>query len=383
MSQQPPALTPQTLLARALGWVDGQTDALGPAIRPATTFLRDPADLGRAGRTFTRDDNPTFLQAEALLAALEGGEGCLLFSSGMAAATAVMHLLQPGSHVVVPTRLYSGLRHWLAQHGRQWGLVATEADYDDLPRLKSILDERPAQLFWIETPANPLWHVSDIRRVSDLAHGCGALVVADNTVATPILTRPIEWGADIVLHSGSKYLNGHADVVAGALVAAPGQGAVLRRLAAIRNDYGAVLGPFEAWLMLRGMRTLKIRMETICANSLAIARFLQEHPRVVEVLYPGLASHPGHALAQAQMRGGFGGMLSFRVAGGEPAAHHIAASVRTIRQAISFGGLETVIEIRRGMEGPDSPTPPDLLRLSAGIEAAEDLIADLSQALAS
>jgi cystathionine gamma-synthase len=246
-----------------------------------------------------------------------------------------------------------------------------------------ILGERPAQLLWIETPANPLWHVSDIRAVSDLAHAVGALVVADNTVATPILTRPIAWGADVVLHSGSKYLNGHADVVAGALVAAPGQGALLRRLAAIRNDYGAVLGPFEAWLMLRGMRTLKIRMETICRNAQAIAKFLQGHPNVVEVLYPGLANHAGHELATAQMKGGFGGMLSFRVAGGEAAAHRVAASVRTIRQAISFGGLETVIEIRRGMEGPDSRTPPDLLRLSVGIEAAEDLIADLSWALAS
>jgi cystathionine gamma-synthase len=182
-------LNPQTLLAQALGWIDEQTDALGPAIRPATTFLRDAATLSRAGRTFTRDDNPTFIQTEALLAALEGGEGCLLFSSGMAAATAVMHLLQPGAHVVVPTRLYSGLRHWLASHGRQFGLAVTEADYNDLGRLKVILGERPAQLLWIETPANPLWHVSDIRAVSDLAHAVGALVVADNTVATPILTR--------------------------------------------------------------------------------------------------------------------------------------------------------------------------------------------------
>ncbi|MDQ0474373.1 trans-sulfuration enzyme family protein [Labrys wisconsinensis] len=382
MSHTPPALTPQTLLAQALGWIDEETDALGPAIRPATTFLRDPADLGRAGRSFTRDDNPTFLQAEALLAALEGGEGGLLFSSGMAAATAALHTLRPGAHVVVPTRLYSGLRHWLATHGAAWGLAVTEADYGDLAGLKAILDARPADLVWIETPANPLWHVSDISAVSELAHGCGALVVADNTVATPILTRPIERSVDLVLHSGSKYLNGHADVVAGALVAAPGQGALLRRLAAIRNDYGAVLGPFEAWLLLRGMRTLKLRMETICRNALAIAGMLQDHAGVVEVLYPGLASHPGHGLAATQMSSGFGGMLSFRVAGGEPAAHRVAGAVRTIRQAISFGGLETVIEIRRGMEGPQSHTPPDLLRLSVGIEAAEDLIADLTQALA-
>ena len=375
-------LDPRTLLAQALGWIDGQTDALGPPIRPATTFLRDPEALGRTGRTFTRDDNPTFLQAEELLSTLEGGEGALLFSSGMAAATAVMQLLEPGAHVVVPTRLYSGLRHWLLTHGRNWHLVVTEADYDDLAGLGALLADRPARLVWVETPANPLWHVSDIRRTAEIAHGCGALVVADNTVATPMLTRPIDSGVDVVLHSGSKYLNGHADVVAGALVVAPGRGDLLRRLAGLRNDYGAVLGPFEAWLLLRGMRTLHLRMDTICRNALAIARYLSGHPRVVEVLYPGLESHAGHALATEQMSGGFGGMLSFRAAGGEDAAHRIAGAVSTIRRAISFGGLESVIEIRRGMEGPDSRTPPDLLRLSVGVEAVGDLIADLERALA-
>ncbi len=381
-SSTKPSLHPETLLAQALGWIDEPTDALGPPIRPSTTFLRDPTSLGRVGRTFTRDDNPTFLQVEALLSTLEGGDGAVLFSSGMAAAMATMQLLEPGAHVVVPTRLYSGMRHWLQTHGRRWQLVVTELDYDDLTGLNATLDDRPARLVWIETPANPLWHVSDICGVAAIAHAHGALVVADNTVATPMLTRPIEWGVDIVLHSGSKYLNGHADVVAGALVVAPDQGDLLQRLARLRNDFGSVLGPFEAWLMLRGMRTLHLRVATVCSSAIAIARFLSGHPRVIDVLYPGLESHAGHSLASVQMSGGYGGMLSFRPSGGEDAAHRIAASLSTIRRAISFGGLETVIEVRRGMEGADSRTPPDLLRLSVGVEAVGDLIADLEQALA-
>ena len=351
-------------------------------IRPATTFLRDPKALDRAGRRFTRDDNPTFDQAEALLCALEGGAGALLFASGMAAATAVMHLLGPGAHVVVPTRLYSGMRHWLNTHGRAWGLRVTEVDYDDHAVLRAILADGTVRLVWIETPATPLWRVAEIRQIAALAREYGVLTVADNTVATPVLTRPIGLGVEVVLHSGSKYLNGHADVVAGALVVAPGREDLLERLAAMRNDYGAVLGPFEAWLLLRGMRTLHLRMAAICGNALRIARHLSVQGRVVEVLYPGLESHPGHAVATVQMSGGYGGMLSFRPQGGEAAAHRVAAAVRTIRRAISFGGLETVIEVRRGMEGPDSRTPPDLLRLSVGIESVDDLIADLDQALA-
>ncbi|HEY0120857.1 MAG TPA: aminotransferase class I/II-fold pyridoxal phosphate-dependent enzyme, partial [Rhizobium sp.] len=213
-----PSLKNQTLLAQALGWVDEDSDALGPSIHPATTFLRDPAELGRAGRTFQRDDNPTFLRAEALIAALERGQDCLLFASGMAAATSVMHLLEPGSHVIVSTRLYSGLRTWLLTHGARWNISITEVDYDDLDALAAVLEMNTTRLVWVESPANPTWHVTNIKSIADIAHKHGALVVADNTVATPILTRPLELGVDIVLHSGSKYLNGHADVVAGALV---------------------------------------------------------------------------------------------------------------------------------------------------------------------
>lgn len=370
----------RTLLARALGWVDADTDALGAPIRPSTVFLRDPQDLGRTGRKFTRDDNPTFLLPEQLLAELEGGASSLLFGSGMAAATALLATLQSGDLIVVPDLFYSGLRAWLETHGPRRGLRVIACDYQDLAAVEAAISQG-AKLVWIETPSNPMWRLCDIAAVAEIAHRHGALVGCDNTVATPILTQPLSLGVDVVLHSASKYLNGHADVVAGALVFAKGQEKLATEIEHVRNDYGAVLGPFEAWLVLRGMRTLAIRMDVICRNALAVASFLETHPKVLKVVYPGLACHPQHALAQRQMQGGFGGMMSFMVEGGEEAAVKVADSVRTIRRAISFGGLETTIEQRRGMEGPLSTTPPELLRLSIGIEHADDLIADLTQAL--
>lgn len=370
----------RTLLARALGWVDAETDALGAPIRPSTVFLRDPQELGRVGRKFTRDDNPTFLLPEQLLAEMEGGASSLLFSSGMAAATALLGTLQSGDLIVVPSLYYSGLRSWLDTHGPRRGFRVVACDYLDLPALEAAIGQG-AKLVWVETPSNPMWRLCDIAAVTEIAHRHGALVGCDNTVSTPILTQPLALGVDVVLHSASKYLNGHADVVAGALVFAKGHENLAAELEQIRNDYGAVLGPFEAWLVLRGMRTLAIRMDAICRNALTVAQYLEGHAKVRQVVYPGLASHPQHDLAQRQMQGGFGGMMSFMVEGGEGAAIKVAASVSIIRRAISFGGLETTIEQRRGMEGPTSTTPADLLRLSIGIEHADDLIADLAQAL--
>lgn len=370
-----------TILARALGWIEKETDALGPSIRPATVFLRDPDDLGRTGRKFTRDDNPTFLLPEALLCELEGGVSGLLFASGMAAATSLLSTLVPGDAIMVPSHYYSGLRVWLENHAPARGLRVESHDYLDLDGLERVMNAVKPRLVWVESPSNPLWRLCDIAAVAAIAHACGAIVGCDNTVATPILTRPLSLGVDVVLHSASKYLNGHADVVAGALVFAAGHEDVARRVESVRNDFGAVLGPFEAWLVLRGMRTLGLRMDAICRNALLVATHLEGHDKVRQVIYPGLASHPQHALAQKQMQGGFGGMMSFTVHGGEAAAHRVAAAVETIRRAISFGGLETTIEQRRGMEGPNSTTPPDLLRLSIGIEHGAELIADLDQAL--
>lgn len=374
-------LHPETLTATALSWVDAETDAMAAPLRPSTSFLRDPDELDRAGRMFTRDDNPTYLQPEALINRLEGGIGCLLFASGMSAMTSVFHRLKPGDHVILPVRVYSGLRDWLNKHGRRWGLEVSYLPEYDAASVTAALRPGITKLVWLETPSNPTWVVSDIAEISKAAHEAGALVAIDNTVSTPILTRPIEHGADIVLHSCSKYMNGHGDLIAGAAVVAPGREDVLADLQMLRNEYGGVLGTFEAWLLLRGMRTLSVRVTVASAGALQIAAFLEAHPGVEEVIYPGLASHPQHEIARRQMTGGFGGMLSFRMKGGEKSARQVAASVRVIRQAISFGSTETVIEHRAGMEGPDTPTPRDLLRMSVGLENVDDLIADLKQAL--
>lgn len=372
---------PETLTATALSWVDRETDAMAAPIRPSTSFLRDPEQLDRTGRIFSRDDNPTYLQPEALINQLEGGAGCLLFASGMSAMTAVFHTLNPGDHVILPKNVYSGLRQWLNQHGKRWGLEASFLSSYDSESVSNALLPGRTKLVWMETPSNPTWEVSDIAAISAAAHAAGALVAIDNTVATPILTQPIAHGADVVLHSGSKYLNGHGDLIAGALVVAPGQEELLKAIQGIRNDYGGVLGTFEAWLLLRGMRTLSLRVKAASASALELARFLSTHEKVTLVRYPGLESHAGHDIARRQMQNGFGGMLSFQVKGGEAAAKIVAARTQLIRQAISFGSPDTVIEHRASMEGVDSPTPRDLLRVSVGLEHIDDLIADLRQAL--
>ena len=371
----------ETLTATALGWTDQQTDALASPLRPSTSFLRDPDDLSRAGRIFTRDDNPTFEQPEALINELEAGAGCLLFASGMAAITSVFQRLDPGDQIILPKLVYSGLRDWVNTHGTRWGIEVSYVDDCGAKTLQEVLRPGETKVVWLETPSNPTWNVTDISAACEAAHAAGALVAIDNTVPTPILTQPIKHGADIVLHSCSKYMNGHGDLIAGAVVAAPGQEAVLAELRNLRNEYGGVLGSFESWLLLRGMRTLSLRVKTASENAMQIARFLEQSEAVCEVLYPGLDTHADHVIAKKQMSGGFGGMLSFRVHGGEQAAKHLAGQVKTIRQAISFGSTETVIEHRAGMEKPGSPTPRDMLRLSVGIENVDDLIADLKQAI--
>ncbi len=371
----------ETLTATALGWVDESTDAMALPLRPSTSFLRDPNQLDRAGRIFTRDDNPTFSQPEALINKLEGGGGCLLYASGMAAITSVFQRLQPGDHVVLPKLVYSGLRDWLNSHGLRWGLQVTYVEDCSPHLLQSAVKQGKTKIVWLETPSNPTWQITDIAAAADVAHTAGALVAIDNTVATPILTRPIEHGADIVVHSCSKYMNGHGDLIAGAAVVAPQHTAILSELQNLRNEYGGVLGSFESWLLMRGMRTLSARVRIASESALQIAQFLQSSERVEQVLYPGLPDHPLHDVAVRQMSGGFGGMLSFRVKGGEQAAKLVAGKVRIFRQAISFGSTESVIEHRAGMEKPDTPTPRDMLRVSIGLEHVQDLMSDLQQAL--
>jgi cystathionine gamma-synthase len=372
---------PATMAAQALGWIDQSTKALIPPVHPSTTFIRDPDNQYRSGFSYGRPTNPTFVQPEALLMRLEGGAACLTFASGMAAATAVFLALRPGDHVVAPQVMYWGLRNWLKNSAAEWGLVVDFVDASAADALAAAVQPGRTKLIWIESPANPTWAITDIAAAAEIAHGAGARLAIDSTVATPILTRPIELGADIVMHSATKYLNGHSDVVAGALVAAR-HDEFWERIAAIRTSYGAVLGSFEAWLLLRGMRTLHLRVERCCRTAQAIAEHFVGHRRIAAALYPGLPDHPGHAVAARQMHGGFGGMLSIRVAGGESAAIAAAARATLWKRATSLGGVESLIEHRASIEGPGSPAPPDLLRLSVGIEDAADLIGDFEQALA-
>ena len=372
--------SPRSQAARALGWIDRETRAVTPPIHPASTFLRDPDNQYRSGYSYARDSNPTYDQAEALLCELEGGAGAMLFASGMAAAGAVFLNLRPGDHVLAPRVMYWGLRKWLLEFAVPWGLDVDFIDMCDLAAIGAALRPGQSRLVWLETPANPLWGISDIAAIAALAHDAGALLAVDSTVATPVLPQPLALGADIVMHSATKYLNGHSDMIGGALVAAR-RDEFWQGLAAIRHDGGGILGAFEAWLLLRGMRTLFPRVETACRNALAVAEHFHGHAEVAEVLYPGLPSAPDHALAARQMRGGFGGMLSLRLKGGEAQAVAVAGAVKLWARATSLGGVESLIEHRASIEGPDTPVPGDLLRLSCGIEAADDLIADLESAL--
>jgi cystathionine gamma-synthase len=372
---------PATMAAQALGWVDESTKALIPPVQPSTTFVRDPDNQYRSGYSYARPTNPTFGPPENLLAGLEGGAACLTFASGMAAAAAVFLALRRGDHVVAPQVMYWGLRNWLKSFAADRGAVVDFVDASATDRLAAAVQPGRTKLVWIESPANPTWAITDIAAAADIAHRAGARLAIDSTVATPILTRPIELGADIVMHSATKYLNGHSDVVAGALVTAR-HDELWERIAAIRTGHGAILGSFEAWLLLRGMRTLHLRLERCCRTAQAIAEHFAGHRRIVATLYPGLPDHPGHTVAARQMHGGFGGMLSIRVAGGESAAVAAAARVRVWKRATSLGGIESLVEHRASIEGPGSPALPDLLRLSVGIEDPADLIGDLEQALA-
>jgi cystathionine gamma-synthase len=373
--------SPETLCAQAMGWIDETTKAIVQPIHLSTTYLRDEDNEYRSGRSYVREDNPTWDQAEALITRLENGAATLLFSAGMAAATAPFLALRPGDHVVVPEVMYWGLRKWLLGPATDWGLKVDLVDMTRLDRVQAAMHPGKTKIIWAETPSNPMWQVFDLKALAEIAHGAGARLAVDSTCATPILTQPISLGADLVMHAATKYLNGHSDVLAGSLTTAR-QDEFWQRICGVRTSCGAVLGSFEAWLLVRGMRTLPLRVKQCSANALYLAEQLERHPGVEQVLYPGLPSHPQHALATRQMLGGFGGMLSIRVKGGEAAAVRCAARVKLWKRATSLGGVESLIEHRASIEGPTTPVPRDLLRLSTGIESAEELLADLAQALA-
>ena len=379
----PKTTHPDTLLAQALGWIDESTRAVTPPIHVSSTYLRDADNQYRTGRVYARADNPAFDQAEAVIQGLEGGADALLFASGMAAATAVFQALAPGDHVLAPKVMYWSLRNWLMGFASDWGLQVELIDMSSPDAVQAALRPGQTKLVWIETPANPLWTVTDIQATAAMARAAGALLAVDSTVATPLLTRPLLLGADVVMHAATKYLNGHSDLIAGVLVVREGaaEGVYWQRVRKLRAQLGGTLGSFESWLLLRGMRTLHLRVRAACTSALRVAQHFDGHALVSEVLYPGLPQCQGHAVACQQMQGGFGGMLSIRVRGGEAVAVAVAAHTALFKRATSLGGTESLIEHRASIEGAGTPVPSDLLRLSVGIEDSGDLIADLEQAL--
>mgnify|MGYP001824433985 CR=1 FL=1 len=378
----PADCAPATRAAQALGRIDKATRAIVPPVHIASTYQRDADNQYRSGFTYGRPDNATFIHAENVLASLEGGGDAMVFSSGMAAATAVFQSLSPGDHVVAPKVMYWSLRNWLDGMGRHWGLDVQFIDMAGTDALAAAIKPGSTKLVWVETPANPLWTITDIEAAAAIAHDAGARLAVDSTVATPVLTRPLSLGADLVMHSATKYLNGHSDVVAGALVTAADDDQ-WQTIANIRAQIGGIPGPQDVALLLRGMRTLFLRVDRACRSAAEIAGHFKSHPAIADVLYPGLADHPGHDIAAKQMQGGFGGMASIRVKDGADAAIAAAAAVKVWKRATSLGSVESFIEHRASIEGPGTPVPEDLLRLSVGIEDPGDLIADLEEALKS
>jgi len=358
---------------------DPATGAISPPIHLSTTFERDVDGGYSRGYRYGREGTPNRNALEECMAELEGGVAALAFASGLAASLAVFEQLAPGERVVVARECYYGTQRQLREIVARRGVIVEFVDATDTQGLARAVDSR-TRLVWVETPANPLLSLTDLAAAAEIAHACGALLACDNTFATPFCQRPIESGADLVLHSGTKYLGGHSDILSGLLVVGRDP-ALAQRLRDYQIESGAVLAPFDCWLLRRSVSTLGIRLQRQCANSLAVAERLSRHPGVERVLYPGLATHPGHELARRQMSGGFGAMISFLVRGDAQRALGVAARTRLFRRATSLGGVESLIEHRASIEGPGSIAPPNLLRLSIGIEDSSDLIADLEAAL--
>jgi len=368
-----------TIAAQALGAIEPETKGVVLPLHVATTFIRDPDNQYRSGYIYARPDNATVRHTEAVLAALEGAPEALLFGSGMAAAVGVVLALPSGAHILAPQVMYWSLRNWLVTAAPRFGYRVDLVDMGDLDAVRAAARPGDTKLIWIETPANPLWGITDIAAVAAIAHEIGAKLAVDSTVATPVFCRPLSHGADIVMHSATKYLNGHSDVIAGALATAKVDD-LWTAIKTVRAQHGAILGPFEAWLLMRGLRTLDIRVKAQTESAMTLADRLSQHPSVSDVLYPSLPAFPGHAIAKRQMSG-FTGMMSIRLKGGERAAIDAAARVEIWKRATSLGGVESLIEHRASIEGANSPCPPDLLRMSVGLEDVDDLYADLDRAL--
>ncbi|MCQ4082213.1 cystathionine gamma-synthase [Streptomyces sp. RB6PN25] len=373
----------ETLAIHAGQEADAATGAVVTPIYQVSTYKQDGVGGLRGGYEYSRSANPTRTALEENLAALEGGRRGLAFASGLAAEDCLLRtVLAPGDHVVIPNDAYGGTFRLFSKVVEAWGVQWSVADTSDPAAVRAGL--RPnTKVVWVETPSNPLLGITDIAAVAAIARGAGARLVVDNTFASPYLQQPLALGADVVVHSTTKYMGGHSDVVGGALVTADAE--LGEQFAYHQNAMGAVAGPFDAWLVMRGIKTLAVRMDRHCANAARVAEMLASHPKVTQVLYPGLPSHPGHETAAKQMRA-FGGMVSFRVAGGEEAAVEVCNRAELFTLGESLGGVESLIEhpgrmTHASAAGSALEVPSDLVRLSVGIESVDDLLADLSQAL--
>jgi len=367
-----------TTLAHAAFDPDEETGALVPPIHLATTYERDPDGSYPKGYMYSRDGNPTRRLLENALAKFEGGVSCRAFSSGMAASNAVLQSIPTGSHVVVPNDVYHGVRRLIAEQFQGRGIEVSAVDMTSLDEIESAIQPH-TRMIWAETPSNPLLQITDLPGVGQIATKNNLLFVVDGTWTTPLLQRPFEFGADMVVHSLTKYLGGHSDTLGGAVVTRE-ESETFQRLSEYQKQSGAVLDPFSSWLTLRGIRTLGVRLSHQCLSAQQVAEFLESRSEVRAVFYPGLSSHPGHQIAAKQMEN-FGAMLSFEAVGGKDQAMAIAAAVHVFRRATSLGGTESLIEHRSSVEGPETKTSPSLLRLSIGLEHPQDLIDDLEQAL--
>jgi cystathionine gamma-synthase len=369
----------ETLAIHAGREPDPATGALREPIHLATTFERGADGSYPHGYFYSRSGNPNRTALERAVTALEGGHEAVAFASGSAATLAVFTLAAGGGRVVCSSDCYHGTAKQLREILPRWGGTAEFVDTTDLDAVRRAL-ESAATLLWVETPSNPLLRVSDLAALAGLAHERGALLGCDNTFASPVLQRPFGLGADLVMHSTTKYLGGHSDVLGGIVVVREAS-AELEGLRHFQGAGGGVPSPFDCWLLLRSLPTLPLRVRQQSANALAVARFLAADPRVERVHYPGLEQHPGHALAARQMQGGYGAVVSFQVPGGAEEALAVTSRVRLFTRATSLGGVESLIEHRASMEGPLSQTPPNLIRMSVGLENVTDLVADLDQAL--
>lgn len=352
---------------------------ISPAIHLSTTFERDIDGQFSRGYSYTRADNPSRRSLEQCIASVEGGEAAVAYASGSAASLAVFSLLRPGEHVVAPIESYHGTAKQLRDIVGPMGVLVSFVDMTKVDAVRAALTDK-TRLVWLETPSNPMLNISDIETLAELAHGRGAVVCCDNTFATPILQRPLELGADMVMHSSTKYFGGHSDVMGGVVITRD-HGGLTDKLRDYQGTSGAVPSPFDCWLIRRSLSTLSCRVRAQTENAAAIAKFLSRHRDIERVFYPGLASHPAHELARKQMTGGFGAMVSFCIRGGRDEAFAVAARLRLFARASSLGGVESLVEHRASVEGPHSVTPESLLRLSVGLEHVDDLIADLDQAL--